>query len=201
MSTQAAPHPPRTTWEEFLDWCDEDTYAEWVEGEVQIMTAPGTKHQDLVGFLGILLRHFAEAHDLGRIFFGPFLVRLPRSGRLPDVIFIAREHLDRLGEVYLEGPLDLAIEIVTPESRTRDRREKLREYEEAGVHEYWIFDFERRQAEFYGLDDAGKYAALPVEDGIFRSVVLSGLWLKVEWLWQEPLPPLMSVLREWGLIR
>lgn len=200
MSTQTAPHPPRMSWDEFLDWCDEDTYAEWVDGEVQIMTAPDTKHQDLVGFLGTLLRFFAEARDLGRVFFAPFLVKLPRTGRLPDLIFITREQLDRLGSVYLHGPPDLAIEIVSPESRTRDRREKLREYEEAGVREYWILDHERQQPEFYVLDESGKYVALPIEDGIFRSVVLPGLWLRVDWLWQEPLPPLMSVLREWGLI-
>ena len=36
--------------------------------------------------------------------------------------------------------------------------------------------------------------------GIFHSEVLAGLWIKVDWLWQEPLPPLMSVLKEWGLV-
>lgn len=33
-----------------------------------------------------------------------------------------------------------------------------------------------------------------------ESRVVEGLWLKVDWLWQEPLPPLLSVLRAWGLI-
>jgi hypothetical protein len=37
-------------------------------------------------------------------------------------------------------------------------------------------------------------------DGIYHSAVLEGLWLNVEWLWQEPLPPLMNVLREWRLV-
>jgi hypothetical protein len=30
--------------------------------------------------------------------------------------------------------------------------------------------------------------------------VIEGLWLKVDWLWQDPLPTLMSVLKEWGLV-
>jgi hypothetical protein len=38
------------------------------------------------------------------------------------------------------------------------------------------------------------------KEGIYRSAVLEGLWLRVAWLWQEPLPPLMHVLRERQLI-
>jgi hypothetical protein len=30
--------------------------------------------------------------------------------------------------------------------------------------------------------------------------VLDGLYLKVEWLWQEPLPTLLSVLKEWKIV-
>lgn len=47
----------------------------------------------------------------------------------------------------------------------------------------------------------GRYRQVPVgEDGIFRSKVLPGFWIKVEWLWQEPRPALLDVAREWGLI-
>jgi hypothetical protein len=35
---------------------------------------------------------------------------------------------------------------------------------------------------------------------VYRSRVLEGLWLKVNWLWLEPLPELLPVLREWKLI-
>jgi hypothetical protein len=39
-----------------------------------------------------------------------------------------------------------------------------------------------------------------LEDGVFRSTVLKGLWLEVAWLWQRPRPPVLRVLKEWGLI-
>ena len=59
----------------------------------------------------------------------------------------------------------------------------------------------RKQAEFYLLGGDGFYhAARVAEDGIYRSVVLKGLELKVDWLWQEPLPSLLSVLKEWRLV-
>jgi len=43
-----------------------------------------------------------------------------------------------LKHTYPDGPADLAIEIVSEESRLRDRGEKFAEYEVGGVKEYWI---------------------------------------------------------------
>ncbi|MGH2411546.1 MAG: Uma2 family endonuclease [Chloroflexota bacterium] len=48
------------TYDEFLDWADEDTLAEWVDGKV-IMTSPANRrHQELVGFLYGLLDVYAN---------------------------------------------------------------------------------------------------------------------------------------------
>ena len=199
-----APPLPRMTFEEFLEWYDEEKRAEWVDGEVILMSPNSLAHQDVAGFLAALLRLFAEANNRGLVLTPPFLMKLAviPSGREPDVLFIARERLGDLKKVYLDGPADLAIEIMSPESRTRDRRDKYREYEQAGVREYWLLDPIRKQAEFYQLNGDGVYTLAPISDGgIFRSVVLDGLWLNVDWLWQEPLPTLMSVLKEWGLVK
>ena len=44
----------------------------------------------------------------------------------------------------IEGAPDLIMEIVSPRSADRDRREKFTDYEAAGVREYWIIDRFRR---------------------------------------------------------
>ena len=194
---------PKMTYEEFLAWYD-DSHAEWVDGEVILMTPPSEPHQELAGFLYSLLRHFVEAGQLGRVFIAPFQMKLSfrPSGREPDVLFIARERLDLLTSNYFDGGADMAVEIISPDSRSRDRKDKYDEYEQAGVREYWLLDPIRKQAEFYRLGTDGIYALVTVgDDGIFSSAVLEGLWLKVDWLWQEPLPPLMSVLKDWGLVK
>ncbi|RMG53227.1 MAG: Uma2 family endonuclease [Acidobacteria bacterium] len=201
--TPGAPPPGRMTYEEFLAWADEDTWAEWVDGEVIVMRPVSKLHQQLGLFLLLLLQHFVEAHQLGTVLYEPFQMKtgpeLP--GRSPDIIFVLREHLDRLKENYLDGPADLVVEIISPESRARDRGEKFYEYEQGGVREYWLIDPDRKQAEFYQRGEDGIYRLVPVdEEGIYRSAVLEGLWLKVAWLWQDPLPPLMSVIKEWGLV-
>jgi Uma2 family endonuclease len=202
---ETVPHMPpgRMTYEEFLTWADEDTRAEWVDGEVVFMSPVSNEHQELSRFLLALLSFYVDAHRLGTIRYEPFQMKtgpdLP--GRSPDILFVTTEHLSRLKRAHLEGPADLVVEIISRDSRARDRGDKFYEYEQAGVPEYWLLDPQRKQAEFYRLGEDEIYRQVFIaEDGIYRSAVLNGLWLKVEWLWQEPLPPLLDVLREWELI-
>lgn len=176
------------TYREFLEWATEDTLAEWVNGRV-VMTSPASaRHQKLAAFLYDVLSAHVDTHNLGTVFIAPFQMKLPHSGREPDVLFLAKEHLARLRATYLEGPADLTIEVVSPESKGRDRGDKFYEYQEAGVPEYWLIDPATEHAEFYQLDAAGTYQLVPPgEDGIYRSRILPDLWLRVAWLWQDPL--------------
>ncbi|MCG2767570.1 MAG: Uma2 family endonuclease [Anaerolineae bacterium] len=190
----------KMTYEEFLAWADEDTLAEWVDGEVVMYSPASRQHQSIAGFLASVMRTFVEQSDLGVVLSAPFQMKL-EHGREPDLLFVAREHLKRLKQTYLDGPADLAVEIVSPESVGRDRGEKFYEYERGGVPEYWLIDPQTRRAEFYQLTAAGQYRLVPSDvEGVYRSVVLPNFWLRVEWLWQEPLPLVLDVVRELGLI-
>jgi len=192
--------PEKMTYEEFLAWADEDTLAEWVDGEVVMYTPASKRHQNIADFLLKVMGTYVESHDLGMVISAPFQMKL-EHGREPDLLFVASEHLDRLKETYLDGPADLVVEIVSPESEGRDRGEKFYEYEQAGIPEYWLIDPHTKRAEFYQLTAAGQYQlVLPDAEGIYRAAVLPGLWLRVVWLWQTPLPAVLDVVRELGLI-
>lgn len=192
--------PLRMSFDEFL-LADFETGAEWVDGEVIPMSPPTNKHQELVLFLAALMRFLAEARDAGEVIIAPFAMKIDeRRGCEPDIMFVAKEHLDRLRSSHLAGAADIVVEIISPESQTRDRGDKFYEYERAGVGEYWMIDRTRKRAEFYSLDESGTYEVVLAEGGVFRSRILEGFWLSVEWLWHDPLPPLVSVLREWKLI-
>lgn len=193
----------KMTYEEFLAWADEDTRAEWVDGEVVFMGQVSRLHQEVGAFLFPLIKLFVEAYQLGIVFYESFQMKTGAKmpGRLPDILFVAKENLSRVKDNHLEGPADLAVEIISPESRSRDRGEKFYEYEQGGVREYWMLDPLRKQAEFYHLGDDGIYQLVPPDgEGKYYSLVLKGLWLKVDWLWQSPLPTSLSVLKEWKLI-
>ncbi len=187
---QKAPPAGRVTWDEFLAWIDDTTRAEWVDGEVVILSPSNVEHLQIVGFLYRLLADFVEAHGLGEVFLLELLMKFEarRTGRMPDLLFIANEHADRLTGTLLDGPADLVVEVVSPESDRRDRSEKFAEYEAAGIPEYWLLDPIRRDAYFYELGDDGRYHAAPTRDGTYRSGVVRGFELREEWLWRRPLP-------------
>ena len=189
----SAYEPPLMSFEDFHDWLDEDKRAEWVDGKIIEMAPPNLGHQDILVFLTLWIGTYVDRFRLGRIYVPPTLMYLPSrpSGREPDLMFIANEHLHRLERTYVNGPADLAVEIVSPDSVIRDGRDKLAEYEQAGVREYWIIDELRDEARFFVLDELGKYQRAPVTvDGIYTSTVIPGLRLRISWLWQRPLPTL-----------
>jgi Uma2 family endonuclease len=188
------------TYEEFLAWADEDTWAEWVDGEVIEMSPASRLHQGVASFLERILGGYVEIKGLGEVYDAPFQMRTEYAGREPDLLFVSREHLGRFTDQYLDGPADLVVEVISPNSRGRDRGDKFFEYESAGVCEYWIIDPERRQAEFYQRGNDGIYRLAPVREGVYRSAVLEGLWLKVDWLWEYPRPTQLEVFRQWGLL-
>lgn len=41
----------KITFEQFLDWLDEDTHAEWIDGKVHVMSPVSFQHPQIVGFL------------------------------------------------------------------------------------------------------------------------------------------------------
>src|ERR1035438_3578136 len=165
--------PARLTYEEFLDWHPDSGRAEWVNGEAILMPPPSLRHQDVIAFLSALLRWVVESRDAGRLSFSPVQMRLKHSGREPDILFVATEHQSRFRDLYLDGPADLCVEVISPDSRSRDRIEKFREYQEAGIPEYWLIDPMRKEALFYALGEDGSYHPLSIgSDRVFRSGVL-----------------------------
>jgi Uma2 family endonuclease len=187
------------TYEEFLEWAHEETRAEWVDGEVIVFMPPKPLHQHLVLFLARLIAEYVDLRKLGIVMIAPFDMRLAqtRSSREPDIAFIAQRNVERITELRVEGPADLVIEIVSDDSVMRDRREKLLEYQRAGVPEYWIVDArEGRQVfEPFTLTDRGVFQLItPDGDGRIQSAVLPGFWIDPAWLWQDPLPSPLRVL-------
>jgi len=193
------PPKARMTFEEFLDWCDEDTWAEWVDGEVIVFSPARDRHQGVSDFLISVLKFYVELRGLGWVRSAPFLMRLPNrpSGREPDILFVAKDRLAIIQETYLDGPADVVVEIVSPESVGRDRGDKFLEYETAGIKEYWFIDPDRRQTEFYRLGEGGQYQlVIGGAEGVFHSQVIPGFWLKIQWLWQDPWPSPVRVVAE-----
>ena len=198
----AATNRGAVTFEEYLEQSSDTRVCEWVDGEIINMPGASFEHQTLSKFLITILNLFVTQKDSGEVVYSPFAMKLEsqRRGREPDILFVGKEKIHLIKKNYLDGAADLVIEIISPESIGRDRGEKFIEYESAGIREYWLIDPERKQAEFYRLNNEGFYQLINPTDGVFRSEVLTGFFLRVEWLWQEQLPTI-AALKELNLIQ
>lgn len=189
--------PPFLTEEEFLELCDEDTKAEYIDGEVIVHSPASNQHGRISMFLGSIIQFYVDQYKLGTVWGDNFQVRL-RTGlrRVPDMIFVSNENKVNISNTEIDGAPDLVIEIVSPDSVVRDWRDKYFDYEQAGVKEYWVIDPGNKRMEIYCLNKQRKYEKQNPEKGILTSKALPEFWLKPEWLWQEPLPNVLSIAKE-----
>lgn len=199
--TVDTPQRQAMSYEQYLTFARDEQKVEWVNGEAIIYMPASDIHQDLLGFLYNLISTFSRLLKLGITRQSPFEVKLWSDGpsREPDIFFLAKDSPAQQETNRILGAPDLAVEIVSPGSTRIDRVDKYREYEKAGVKEYWLLDPRPRhkRAIFYVLDDEGFYLPVsPDENGIYHSTVLPHFWLKVDWLWQHPLPNQEAALAE-----
>lgn len=190
--------PAQMSAEAYIAWVlASNIKAEWVEGEVVVMSPANWEHTSLRRWLDSLMTDFAEERGLGTVA-DDTLVRLKqgRRFRIPDIFFVAAERTAIIHPTMLIEPPDMVIEIVSPDSAARDWREKYLEYQECGIREYWVIDPTAGSFEVYALDSTGQYQPNPVTDGIVRSTVLTGFWLRTIWLAETNRPMKKIALRE-----
>lgn len=147
---------------------DDGLQYQLVDGMLLVSPAPSVTHQRCQKALFRLLDpHVPENAEL---FFAPVDYQ-PTSRRSlqPDLLVISRA--DR-GERSLTLPLLLAVEVVSPSSRSIDLVLKRELYEQAGVAHYWAADPERRTVLVWSLVD-GRYGE-PQVCGDGSPLVVSG---------------------------
>lgn len=140
--------PLQGTWteEEYLA-LETNHLVEFSDGYLEVLPMPTTSHQFMVAYLYGLLLGFVSSQDLGRVVFSPLKVRVsPKKYREPDVVFMRKEHADRIGDDYWEGA-DLVMEVVSGDKKDRERdlEKKTQDYAKGGIPEYWIIDPEQEK--------------------------------------------------------
>jgi Uma2 family endonuclease len=159
-------------------------------GRLYLLPSPTPLHQAMVMELGVHFRQIARASG-GYAFMAPLDVALAdHSVVQPDVIYISRRRLDVL-QGRIEGAPDLVIEVLSPGTERRDRREKLALYAQSGVEEYWMARSGERQIEFL-INQGGRFVAARPTAGVYRSAKLPEVYLNLAELWRDveaSLPP------------
>lgn len=144
------------TWEDLRSLPDDDGLRhEVLGGEHVVSPSPGFRHQLVSMQLSSALSTAIAQPRHGVVLAAPFDVKLSRLDVVePDLLVLLAKHRSRIRETHLEGPPDLAVEILSPGGSSRDRVRKKAIYATMGIREYWIVDPERSVVEQYVLDGA-----------------------------------------------
>lgn len=177
------------TVEDFYRLVPDGQKADLLDGVIYLCCPDTRRSNKLTGFIETLLRVYASAKDAGDVYASRYAFELSDTyAPEPDVAFVSKQRLSLLQERGGQGAPNIAVEVVSRESRERDYGIKKETYERAGVKEYWIVDPLVDRAEFHRLSRR-RYQLVRLENNrVFRSHVLKGFWLDVEWLLSYPLP-------------
>src|ERR1700756_4654945 len=100
---------------------------------------PTDRHQAILLFLLLMFLGPVESRG-GKVRFAPLRLRIrPGKYREPDLLLLLLASDPRRQDRYWTGA-DLALEVVSADKPERDLVDKLADYAEAGVPEYWIVD-------------------------------------------------------------
>jgi Uma2 family endonuclease len=136
----------RFTYEDYLTWKGDQRW-EVIEGAAYAMSpAPSRRHQDISREIEVQIAEYLKGKEC-KVYYAPFDVRLPEGDEneeqietvvQPDILVVCDK--SKLDDKGCLGAPDIVIEILSPDTSTRDKIEKFALYERHGVKEYWIVD-------------------------------------------------------------
>lgn len=158
----------------FYETIDEDTKAEFINGEVYYHSPVKKEHNDTAGAVFGLLNNFVIVHQLGYVGYDKIMVTLSRNDYEPDICFFGNDKAQhfKTGQMHFPVP-DLAVEILSSNVQ-HDRETKFQDYQTHRVEEYWIIDPVAMVLEQYILENNAYQLHLKASEGHVKSRVVAG---------------------------
>lgn len=143
------------TYRDYLTWPADERW-EIIDGTAYNMTpSPPTVHQMVVGRFYARLERMLTGTPC-QPFVAPTDVVLSENDVVQPDVFVVCERA-KIKEAAIFGPPELIIEVLSPHTALKDKREKKALYERCGVKEYVIADPVARYAERFFLSADGTY--------------------------------------------
>jgi Uma2 family endonuclease len=126
------------TEEQYLKLTDQtNQLIEFTDGYLEGLSMPTRSHQRMLACLYQLFAAFLRLHG-GEVLFAPLRLQIrPGKQREPDMLLLLDEHDPRNQNRFWLGA-DLVVEIVSADNPERDTVDKVADYAEARIPEYWI---------------------------------------------------------------
>lgn len=128
---------------------EEDDRWELVRGRLVRMSPAAPRHGRIAGTILALLWGPVESSGCGQVWteVGFRLASAPDTVRAPDVSFVRHDRLPaRDAAGFYRGAPDLAVEVLSPDDRPSDVRERVRDYLVAGALMVVVIDPQSRRA-------------------------------------------------------
>jgi Uma2 family endonuclease len=177
------PRQGEWTYKHWLNFPEDGWKYEIIDGVLHMSPPPAIDHQRSSGELFRRIANYVKDNDLGEVLEAPCGMRLPSQPvpLEPDILFVKKERLDIIGKQYVEGAPDLIVEILSPSNTNYDRETKFKVYQDAGVPEYWLVDYEAKTVELFTLVEGvytlvGKYTG----DDVVSSAQLADFKITVD---------------------
>lgn len=151
------------------------------------MTPTGWEHGLIEGNLGSRLRDFVRDRRLGWVLVGEVGIYTrfgPDRVRGADIAVLTRRRsAEKPASGFLRLAPEVVVEVVSPEDRWQDVRQKLDEYFEVGVEQVWVVEPQDRTVVVYRTPTEGnRYGA---KDTISGWGALDGFALEVGSIFEE----------------
>ncbi len=136
----------------FYAWIDEQTKAEFINGEVVVHSPVRRKHWKITDLLSSLLSIYVRLNKLGVIGTEKVMIALTRNDYEPDIVFFKAEKAAAFEEDQVLFPApDFVVEVLSKKTQKIDRTTKKEDYAAHGIAEYWIIDPDKERIEQYLL--------------------------------------------------
>jgi len=146
----------RYTYGDYLTWPDDERW-EIIDGIAYNMSpAPSVKHQNIVSKLDRGLGNKVEEKGCS-LFIAPTDVVFDEYNVVQPDVFIVCDKT-KITDDNIKGAPDTIIEVISPSTNLKDKREKKKLYEKSGVKEYVIIYPEDELVELFILQN-DKYPA------------------------------------------
>ena len=119
--------------------------------------APSVRHQKTANNLNILISTHPKKRKECFVGIAPIdVVFSDHDVVQPDIFVVCDE--DKITEANIRGAPDLIIEVISPGTALKDKREKKELYERYGVKEYIIIDPTDQYIERFLVEEGGAYS-------------------------------------------
>ena len=131
----------RLTYRDFVRFPDDGRRHELIDGKHYVTPAQTIRHERLYFRLVKALMDYLEAHAIGELLGSRTDCVMSFFDVVePDLLLVTNDQANIVTKRNIRGAPALTIEINSPSTRRRDRRQKRDRYAREGVLEYWIID-------------------------------------------------------------